>query len=181
MNGKRFIKIQIVTFLIIMHRNNRGLGEITMQIYNEILSSEKLEELILNESGEILENLNNKEMFISSFIDYFTKEYGNSECNYVELFDIDSPDYIKIELIDNKMFVTASLFAGLSIWLDKKALGKVTATIEGVYSFILIDTDGNIITLDEKLHLHESSFAITNFKIEKLQSIDQYFDDYTII
>ncbi|WP_257206433.1 hypothetical protein [Bacillus pseudomycoides] len=164
-----------------MHRNNRGLGEITMQIYNEILSSEKLEELILNESGEILENLNNKEMFISSFIDYFTKEYGNSECNYVELFDIDSPDYIKIELIDNKMFVTASLFAGLSIWLDKKALGKVTATIEGVYSFILIDTDGNIITLDEKLHLHESSFAITNFKIEKLQSIDQYFDDYTII
>ncbi|WP_257137709.1 hypothetical protein [Bacillus pseudomycoides] len=86
-----------------------------MQIYNEILSSEKLEELILNESGEILENLNNKEMFISSFIDYYTKEYENSECNYVELFDIDSPDYIKFELIDNKVFVTASLFAGLSI------------------------------------------------------------------
>lgn len=164
-----------------MHRNNKGLGEITMRIYNEILSNEKLEELILNESGEILENLNNKEMFISSFIDYFTKEYGNSECNYVELFDIDSPDYIKLELIDNKMFVTTSLFAGLSIWLDKKALGKVTATIEGVYSFIMLDKDGNIITLDETLHLHKSSFAITNFKVEKLQSIDQYFDDYTII
>ncbi|WP_257137710.1 hypothetical protein [Bacillus pseudomycoides] len=65
--------------------------------------------------------------------------------------------------------------------MDKKALGKVTATIEGVYSFILIDTDGNIITLDEKLHLHESSFAIINFKVEILKSIDQYFDDYTII
>ncbi|WP_243522240.1 hypothetical protein [Bacillus pseudomycoides] len=91
-----------------------------MQVYNKIFTNEKLEELILNESGEILENLNNKELFISSFIDYFTKEYGNSEYNYVELFDIDSPDYIKIELIDNKMFVTASLFVGLSIWLDKK-------------------------------------------------------------
>ncbi|WJE50380.1 hypothetical protein QRE66_13295 [Bacillus cereus] len=152
-----------------------------MQVYNKIFTNKKLEELILNESGEILENLNNKEMFISSFIDYYIKEYGNSECNYVELFDVDSPDYIKFELIDNKVFVTASLFAGLSIWLDKKALGKVTATIEGVYSFILIDKDGNIITLDEKLHLHENSFAITNFKVEKLQSIDQYFDDYTII
>lgn len=152
-----------------------------MQVYNKIFTNEKLEELILNESGEILENLNNKELFISSFIDYFTKEYGNSEYNYVELFDIDSPDYIKIELIDNKMFVTASLFVGLSIWLDKKALEKVTATIEGVYSFIILDKDGNIITLDEKLHLHKSSFAITNFKVEKLQSIDQYFDDYTII
>ncbi|WP_410982716.1 hypothetical protein [Bacillus cereus] len=152
-----------------------------MQVYNEIFTSEKLEELILNESGEILENLNNKEMFISSFIDYFTKEYENSVCNYVELSDIDSPDYTKIELIDNKVIVTASLFAGLSVWLDKKALGKVTATLEGVYSFILIDKDDNIITLDEKLHLDESSFAITNFKVEKLQSIDQYFDDYTII
>ncbi len=164
-----------------MYRKNRGGGRITMQVYNEIFTSEKLEELILNESGEILENLNNKEMFISSFIDYFTKEYENSVCNYVELSDIDSPDYTKIELIDNKVIVTASLFAGLSVWLDKKALGKVTATLEGVYSFILIDKDDNIITLDEKLHLDESSFAITNFKVEKLQSIDQYFDDYTII
>ncbi|MEN1936244.1 hypothetical protein AAIE21_11680 [Paenibacillus sp. 102] len=152
-----------------------------MQVYNEIFKSEKLEDLILNESGEILESLNNKEFFISSFIDYFTKAYGNSKCNYIDLFDIGSPDYMKIELIDNKVFVTASLFAGLSIWLDKKAPGKVTATIEGVYSFILIDKDGNIITLDEKLHLEEGFFAIINFKVEKLQSIDQYFDDYTII
>lgn len=152
-----------------------------MQVYSEIFTDERLEELILNESGEILENLNNKEMFISSFINYFKKEYGNSVCNYVELSDIDSPDYTKIELIENKVIVTASLFAGLSIWLNKKALGKVTATLEGVYSFILIDKDDNIITLDEKLHLEESSFAIINFKVEKLQSIDQYFDDYTII
>ncbi|MDM5154998.1 hypothetical protein QUF88_14560 [Bacillus sp. DX1.1] len=152
-----------------------------MRVHDVIFTSEKLEELILNESGEIFENLNNKEKFISSFIDYFTEEYGNSECNYVELFDVDGPDYIKIELIDNKVIVTASLFAGLSIWSDKKALGKVTATIEGVYSFVLIDKDRNIIILDENLHLHDTSFAITNFKVEKLQSIDQYFDDYTII
>ncbi|MBO1580650.1 hypothetical protein [Bacillus sp. XF8] len=152
-----------------------------MQVYNEIFKSEKLEELILNESGEILEDLNNKEMFISSFIDYFTKEYGNAECDYVELFDVDGPEYMKIELLDNKVIVTASLFAGLSIWLDKKPLGKVTATIEGIYSFVLIDKRRNIIIVDEKFHLHDNAFTITNFKVEKLQSIDQYFDDYTII
>lgn len=77
--------------------------------------------------------------------------------------------------------VTASLFAGLSIWLNKRALGKVTATLEGIYSFTLIDKDRNIITLDETLPLHDTSFVITNFKVEKLQSIDQYFDDYTIL
>ncbi|WP_254610036.1 MULTISPECIES: hypothetical protein [unclassified Bacillus (in: firmicutes)] len=88
-----------------------------MQVYNEIFKSKKLEELILNESGEVLESLNKKEMFISRFIDYFTKAYGNSKCNYIDLFDIDSPDYTKIELIDNKVIVTASLFAGLSIYI----------------------------------------------------------------
>ncbi|MEH7460302.1 hypothetical protein V7183_24805, partial [Bacillus sp. JJ1127] len=85
------------------------------------------------------------------------------------------------ELVDNKVIVTASLFAGLSIWLNKRALGKVTATIEGIYSFNLIDKDRNIITLDETFPLHDTSFVITNFKVEKLQSIDQYFDDYTIL
>lgn len=152
-----------------------------MQVHDVIFPSKQLEELILDESCEILESLNNKEQFISSFIEYFTEEYNNAECDYVELFDIDGPDYMNMELIDNKVIVTASLFAGLSIWLNKRALGKVTATIEGVYSFVLIDKDRDIITLAKKLPLHDTSFFITNFKVEKLQSIDQYFDDYTVL
>ncbi|SFJ51055.1 MULTISPECIES: hypothetical protein [unclassified Bacillus (in: firmicutes)] len=152
-----------------------------MGVHDVLFKSEKLEEFILNESTEIMGNLNNKEKFISSFICYFMEVYRGSECDYVELFDVDGPDYINVEFIDRKVIVTATLFAGLSIWLNKKALGKVTATIEGVYSFILIDKDSNIIILDEKLELDGTSFAITNFKVEKLQSIDQYFDDYTIL
>ncbi|MFJ8526547.1 hypothetical protein [Bacillus sp. NPDC094106] len=152
-----------------------------MQVHDVIFPNKQLEELILDESCEILESLNNKEQFISSFIEYFTEEYNNAECDYVELFDIDGPDYMNMELIDNKVIVTAFLFAGLSIWLNKRALGKVTATIEGVYSFTFIDKDKNIIILDEKLPLHDTSFFITNFKVEKLQSIDQYFDDYTVL
>lgn len=152
-----------------------------MQVHDVIFTNKQLEELILDESCELLESLNNKNQFVISFIEYFTEEYNNAECDYIELFDVNGPDYMNMELIDNKVIVTAALFAGLSIWLNKRALGKVTATIEGVYSFVLIDKDGNIITLDEKLPLHDTSFVITKFKVEKLQSIDQYFDDYTIL
>jgi hypothetical protein len=152
-----------------------------MLLQDIILTNEKLEEYILDESCEILVTSNNKKEFISSFITYFTKAYGHSKYDYVEVFDVENPEYIKVELKDTKVVVTASLFVGLSIWLQKKALGKITATFEGTYSFVLIDPDNKTISSNETLHLYNTSISINEFKVEKLQCVEQYFDDYTVL
>ncbi|WP_212978884.1 hypothetical protein [Paenibacillus azoreducens] len=148
-----------------------------------VLQQEQLLDEVWALSGRYIEDLNNKNIFLQTFLHACSDTGTDPACDYLEMFDSDPPEFISIvQTSADTIEVIAEIGYGLSVWHHGKQLGKVTAAARGIFTFKLVDqASRKPVPISDEIDLALNRCEICRLELQEMHNIEEYYDDYTMV
>ncbi|GGG03115.1 hypothetical protein GCM10010912_54820 [Paenibacillus albidus] len=150
---------------------------------NRLMQDEQLLEWIWEATAKQIESLEHRDKFLRSFTAVCAQKGSPAVWDFLEVFDSDPPEYLSFQEDAPSTFrVQAEMNYGLSVWNEGEQLGKVTATVQGTYTFKLADpVSGLPVDITGSAGLSSLPYEIKVLEIEELHNVEDYYDDYTML